>query len=131
MQSIAVIGGGITGVTTAYALAKRGFVSYTARSADGAQSGAAIEAQARVFFDDAPPIEYAAELIRSLHSQGVGLALGVSAYAWLPGGAGSSSRAAGPATMKWVGRGSCCGHSISRRGVRGDCALPALYRAPP
>ncbi|MES2942355.1 MAG: hypothetical protein V4772_05745, partial [Pseudomonadota bacterium] len=37
--------------------AKRGFVSYTIKSSDQAQSDASVTAQARIFFDDAPPID--------------------------------------------------------------------------
>ncbi|MFN4116304.1 MAG: hypothetical protein ACK4F7_07375, partial [Inhella sp.] len=37
-----------------------GFVSYTVRASDTARSGATLSASARVFFDDAPPIDSAA-----------------------------------------------------------------------
>ena len=39
---------------------KRGFVNYTVQAAAGAASGTSISAQARVFFDDAPPADSSA-----------------------------------------------------------------------
>lgn len=56
---LAPVEGSAAGSAESGAQPVRGFVNYTLRSLDTAVSGAEIEAQARVIFDDAPPVDTA------------------------------------------------------------------------